>query len=95
MFIGLPDFRRVEERLLEVVADELVRFVPTIEPSRCALVEFSSLRLWDAAIRDLANEDVMEAVEISLHRMDETSLGKGQQQPHRILLRCEVAELDW
>ncbi len=83
----------VLERLLEVVADELVRAVSSVKPSRRAFMQFGALRFGDAAVHHIAHEHVMETEEILLHAMDEASLGEARQLSSGVLLRREVKEL--
>ena len=79
VFVASRKLAHVLERLLEVVTDELVRAVPSVKPSRRMFVQFRALRLWDAAIRHVAHEHVMEAEQILLHGMDEASLGQAER----------------
>jgi DNA topoisomerase-3 len=59
--VDSSDLHAVAERLLQVVADELVRAAVAIEPVGGTLVQLGSNRLGNAAVRDVANENVVEA----------------------------------
>src|SRR6266540_5993210 len=89
------ELREIPERLLEVIADELVCAGPAVEALRGAFVQVCALRLRDTAIRDVADEDVVEAEHV-LGCVDESSLrevGEVTICPLRFLDRGHVVEL--
>jgi hypothetical protein len=83
----------VPECLLEVVTDQLVRAVPSIETPRRVFMQFRAARLGDPAIGHVAHEYVVEAEEILFDRMNEASLRKSKKRPRCIFPGREVAEL--
>lgn len=59
---GRPERGETAVRLLEVVADELVQiFIPAVEPTGEALVQFGAELLRDALVHGIADQDVPEA----------------------------------
>src|SRR5439155_25158118 len=60
--VGPADRLAVAERLLQVVADELVRLAALVEPIREALVQLGALEPRQRGIGDVADEHMVEAV---------------------------------
>jgi len=77
MLVVAFELRQVPVRLLEVIADQLVRPFAAIETFTRQLVQLGALRFWDAPIRDVAYQHMVEAEDV-LHGMHETSF----DQPH-------------
>ena len=61
MLVRARELDAIRVRLLEVVADDLVRVVAAVEVLSDALVQFRPVRLRYPAVGDVADEDVMEA----------------------------------
>src|SRR5919201_898603 len=74
MLVRLGEIDAVAIGLLEVVTNELVGAVAAVEARAGSLVEHRPLSLRDSAVRDVADEDVMEAVQVAVVRtVDETA----------------------
>ena len=82
-------------RLLEVIADDLVGPVATLQAARRELVQLGALRLRDAAVRHVADEHVVERENVLARMHERTRREPGQMVlgSRRLFGRGEVAEL--
>ena len=83
---------QIKGGLLEVVADQLLGAVASVEPSPGELVQLPAFGFRDAAIRHVADEDVVEA-EAVVQRIHESSFGEAGKVTFGAGLWCKIVEL--
>src|SRR5207249_9642758 len=76
----------------EVVADELVGAVASVQTARSELVQLGPHDLRDAAVRHVADEDVVEA-EAILPRIDQSPFRQSSEVAAVVGVGFEVVEL--
>src|SRR5207249_8054716 len=95
MVVDPLDLRRIAVCLLEVVPDHLIAAVATFKAACGELMQVGALCFWDAAIRDVADEDMVEREDV-LTRMDQRTLCELREAmlgSPRFFRRREVGEL--